>query len=130
MSLLSAIFGVGVGLALAGGRWAGRGVALALLVVGGAAAWGGAWAALGPAIGLAALLGRREEGPLEVSPGLAPLGLVAFTCAAAAWSLASGAGAPSPPAAAASLEALRGEVWLGLGAAALLALAALGEERR
>lgn len=129
MSALSAFLGLGAGLCLIGGPWAGRGAAWSCLVVGAFAALGGAWAVVGPALALAALLGRREERPLAPTPLWAPLTLCALTCVVSAWSMASALSPTSPsPATMASIEALRGEPWLVLGAAALLALAATKNE--
>lgn len=127
MSLLSALLGLGAGLCLVGGLWAGRGAALACLVVGAFAAMSGAWVMVGPAIALAALLRGQEERATPLSTLWAPLTLCALCCVAVAWAMA-GSTSPQPPAVMASIEALRGEPWLALGAAALLALATLTDE--
>jgi hypothetical protein len=129
MTALAAILGVGVGLALVGGRWAGRGVALVCLVVGAFVAWGGAWAAVGPAVALAALLRRQEERAAPPSTLWAPLTLVGVGCGAVAWAAANSTIPTRPdPAVMASIEALRGEWGLGLGVLAMVALAALKNE--
>ncbi|MBK7758333.1 MAG: hypothetical protein IPI35_18425 [Deltaproteobacteria bacterium] len=129
MTALSVFLGLGAGLCLVGGPWAGRGAALSCILVGAFAAWSGAWAAVGAAIALATLLGRREEAARCPSPLWAPLCLCALSCAALAWSMAGTTSPPSPPPPGmASIEALRGERWLALGAAAMLVLAARSNE--
>lgn len=127
MSALSALLGLGLGLCLLGGRLAGPGAAGVCLLVGAFVAFGGAWAALGPALALAALLLRREE---ELHPNVlawAPLTLCALTSLAVVG-LMAGSTSPQNTPGMASIEALRGEPWLALGAAAILVLAALSDE--
>ena len=92
------------------------------------AAWSGAWVMVGPAIALAALLRGQEERVTPFSTLWAPLTLCALCCVVVAWAMA-GSTSPQPPAVMASIEALRGEPWLALGAVALLTLAAVtGDE--
>ena len=128
MSALSALLGLGVGLCLLGGRLAGPGAAGVCLLVGAFAAFGGAWATLGPALALAALLLRREEELHPSALAWAPLTLCAVTSLAVIGSMA-GSTRPQSASGMASIEALRGEPWLALGAAAILVLAALSDEQ-
>lgn len=129
MTALSVFLGLGAGLCLVGGPWAGRGAAVSCIIVGAFAACSGAWAVVGATIALATLLGRREEEARCPSPLWAPLCLCALSCAALAWSMAGTTSPPSPPPPGmASIEALRGEHWLALGAAAMLVLAVCSNE--
>ncbi|MCK6522793.1 hypothetical protein L6R49_15295 [Myxococcota bacterium] len=121
--VVSLALGLGLGLAALGGRLAGRGVALALVVIAAVAAWRGAWAIVGPSAAVAALLvGQGDEEPVFRRPW-APLALCVGTFTLAAWWTPA---APIPaPAVAAGIEALRDAPWLAFGAAALVLLVAL-----